>query len=74
MTHELESNKSVMIMNMLPSGSSLGVGHSTTDGRNILEKINIGSESKKKTTFTQKSEPKNKSAMMMNILPYGPSP
>jgi len=68
MAQESESKKSAMMMNILPSGPSPGGGNSATNGRNMIEKISIESESKKKTALTRESESKK------NILPSGPSP
>jgi len=68
MAQESESKKSAMMMNILPSGPSPGGGNSATNGRNMIEKISIESESKKKTGLTLESESKK------NILLSGPSP
>jgi len=68
MAQESESKKSAMMMNILPSGPSPGGGNSATNERNMIEKISIESESKKKTGLTLESESKK------NILLSGPSP
>jgi hypothetical protein len=60
MAQESESKKSAIMENILPSGPSPGVGNSATNGRNMIEKISIESESKKKTALTLESESKKK--------------
>ena len=62
-----------MMTNIMSFGPNPGVRNSATNMRNMMEKINVESEPKKKTAFSQESEAMKKSASMMNILPSEPS-